>query len=241
MKYRKRVFESPEKAWQLLIENGDADPKFRERHEKATKARIFGVYKSLELLRKVPPPENIALALLYGLQNAACFMCWAKGMNPGLERERGRNVEDHCHKTGMVRALLCKSCNTQEGQGGSSLWKFYRKYAPANGWYCRYFGYGAQWQGNDDDPVLNRVSLPKTILTESFCLGHPQESLDRYQQFAEALLPGYRPNIAICRFDSFGNLILGEANDAVLQIESMIVQGDRVRRRKQVKKLFDAG
>ncbi len=29
---------------------------------------------------------------------------------------------DHCHYTGLVRALLCRSCNIREGVGGPTLW-----------------------------------------------------------------------------------------------------------------------
>jgi len=35
----------------------------------------------------------------------------------GLCGFRGQLVEDHCHDTGKVRGMICKSCNTTEGRG----------------------------------------------------------------------------------------------------------------------------
>ena len=35
-------------------------------------------------------------------------------------------VEDHCHRTGLVRGLLCRSCNTAEGQSTTPAWREWR-------------------------------------------------------------------------------------------------------------------
>lgn len=43
---------------------------------------------------------------MYDAQNGCCYIC---------DRPRKRNAKklsvDHCHKTGMVRGLLCQKCN----------------------------------------------------------------------------------------------------------------------------------
>ena len=43
---------------------------------------------------------------LHELQQSLCGMCG---------RDRGRLIEDHDHDTGLIRGLLCRSCNTLEG------------------------------------------------------------------------------------------------------------------------------
>lgn len=44
-------------------------------------------------------------------QDGRCGMC---GFREQL-------VEDHCHETGLVRGLLCRSCNTLEGMSGRNF------------------------------------------------------------------------------------------------------------------------
>ncbi|AJD82478.1 EndoVII [Mycobacterium phage Sheen] len=50
---------------------------------------------------------------LYKAQGGVCYICErAKGLGPGeYIKGRKRLAVDHCHKTGMVRGLLCSSCN----------------------------------------------------------------------------------------------------------------------------------
>lgn len=52
------------------------------------------------------------VAALRQLQQDCCGMCG----DP--ETENGRLEIDHDHDTGMVRGLLCRSCNNHEGQHG---------------------------------------------------------------------------------------------------------------------------
>lgn len=40
-------------------------------------------------------------------------------------------VDDHCHKTGQIRGLLCRSCNTREGVSKGDLYIRYRRIHPA--------------------------------------------------------------------------------------------------------------
>lgn len=119
--------------------------------------RMREIYESLASFRRVPPPESIANALLRRIQSGSCFVCQCRS-EFALPRESGL-VEDHDHETGMVRSLLCSSCNASEGAGVNSIWLTYRQFAPANGWYYRYFGRGQQWDGSDPDPLQKRVNL----------------------------------------------------------------------------------
>jgi hypothetical protein len=125
------------------------------RYHTSVKGRITSFYSELDEYRRVPPPETLCATLLYAIQNESCFMCWALGRG---QRKGEYLVEDHCHKTGMVRSLLCRSCNVTEGKAYDLPWQIYREYAPANGWYYRYFGFGEQWHSWDPDPLVHRVT-----------------------------------------------------------------------------------
>lgn len=75
---------------------------------------------------KVPPgpvpPHLSATAALRLWQAGACAMCSAS---------RGRLLVDHCHRTGLVRGLLCTSCNTAEAHSGAAAFIAYRERPPA--------------------------------------------------------------------------------------------------------------
>lgn len=55
-------------------------------------------------------------AEMYRMQDGKCAICH----QPELSKDRHRNVRvlavDHCHRTGVVRELLCYSCNSMLGQ-----------------------------------------------------------------------------------------------------------------------------
>lgn len=55
-------------------------------------------------------------------QAGACAMCSAS---------RRRLLVDHCHRTGLVRGLLCDSCNTAEGLRTTPVIAAYRERPPA--------------------------------------------------------------------------------------------------------------
>ena len=142
----------------IKLENLEAAK--NDRWSESVEERILFYYSKAEPYRRVPPPEAIAHALLNHLQGGRCFMCLCMGRGGadwGL-------VEDHCHETGMVRALLCRSCNSLEGKAARRPWHVYREYAPANGWYYRYEGMKAEWQPGDPDPLPNRMKMNIDLL-----------------------------------------------------------------------------
>ncbi len=52
-----------------------------------------------------------------------CAVCAVRGQHL---------VDDHCHASGQVRGLLCRSCNVREGRSGSDpLFVRYRRLHPA--------------------------------------------------------------------------------------------------------------
>lgn len=83
------------------------------------------------------PPHLSTTGALRRWQDGACAMCSARP-----ERLR----VDHCHRTGLVRGLLCTSCNTAEGLTSSPAFAAYRERPPAV-----ILGieeqYGAVWDG----------------------------------------------------------------------------------------------
>ena len=68
------------------------------------------------------PPHLSATQALRRWQAGACAMCSAFPK---------RLLVDHCHRTGLVRGLLCTSCNTAEGLGNSPAFAAYRERPPA--------------------------------------------------------------------------------------------------------------
>lgn len=88
--------------------------------------------------------EELAIALLDDWQDSRCAVC---GSN-------WETVTEHDHITGLVRGLLCRSCNTLEGghQDAGHVWDRYRQLPPTLilGVRLRYF-----------DPYLRRYAHPK--------------------------------------------------------------------------------
>lgn len=171
----------------LLVEESSA----RKEHEfdvwqSSVENKIKALYQELSLYRKVPPPEAAAYLLLSELQGGRCFMCW---VTDDTFKSNDHLVEDHCHSTGMVRALLCRSCNILESKSPNRMWETYRKFAPANGWYYRYFGYGQQWNEWDDDPLHTRVTMKDVGFEgDSFRECYRNKTLlENYQKAASSL------------------------------------------------------
>ena len=76
-------------------------------------------------------------------QAGSCAMCSAHSE---------RLLVDHCHRSGLVRGLLCTSCNTAEGLQGAPLFAAYRERPPAV-----MLGieeqYGSAWDGFTREPA----------------------------------------------------------------------------------------
>jgi hypothetical protein len=84
------------------------------------------------------PKHLTATQALRRWQAGACAMCSASG---------GRLLVDHCHRTGVIRGLLCSSCNTAEGLGSSPAFAAYRERPPAVMLGAKE-QYGSAWDGH---------------------------------------------------------------------------------------------
>jgi hypothetical protein len=64
---------------------------------------------------------------------------------------QGAPAEDHCHRTGLFRGYLCRSCNQQEGTYDTLIFRQYRERPPAVivGYTYRYRGFGTSPEGAD--------------------------------------------------------------------------------------------
>jgi hypothetical protein len=108
-----------------------------------------------------------------GMAFAQAVMLFSHGLcaicgNPG-----GDHVEDHDHRTGMVRGWLCRSCNTREGlnRDPDSVWGKYRQRHPYQmlGIEMPYSGYG--WE--DGKPIGAEVWPPPEVSEVDQWKNHP--------------------------------------------------------------------
>lgn len=79
----------------------------------------------------------------YAFHDDRCAIC---GSTPR------RLSNDHDHATGLVRGLLCRSCNLREGHGWDGVFELYRQRPPAvilgyRGYYVG-FGWLPRWWEN---------------------------------------------------------------------------------------------
>jgi hypothetical protein len=83
--------------------------------------------------------------------NHDCAVCGAAGT--------GGLVEDHDHRTGLVRGRLCRSCNAQEGRSDAGVFQKYRERSPAAilGISVRYH---RAWTGDAVDRMHTPVPAP---------------------------------------------------------------------------------
>jgi len=72
----------------------------------------------------IMPEQRVAFAVLEHWHNGRCGIC-------GEVPTRGGLVRDHDHDSGLIRGLLCYSCNTAECRSTSLLFANYRQRPPA--------------------------------------------------------------------------------------------------------------
>lgn len=165
--------------------------------------KIKRIWNESAKYRLVPPPEYIAGNLLMEIQENSCLICEAKN----------DLIHDHCHDSGMVRAILCIRCNVLEGlSGNKSPWGIYREYAPANGWFFRYFGVSEQWKSGYEDPLPNRIKLKEYwgSLKEQGILYHRNQDQYFINQYKQLLLncdETIIPYTCHRKFDANGKII----------------------------------
>jgi hypothetical protein len=68
---------------------------------------------------RLTPPEK--RDRLYVLQGGKCGACRIPGLPRTAGTRKGKLFLDHDHYTGLVRGLLCRSCNQCDGIMGSRL------------------------------------------------------------------------------------------------------------------------
>jgi len=92
-----------------------------------------------------PSADEVASPLFY-LDSWRFFAFHASGVCAlcGVRPVDGHLVEDHDHRTGMVRGLLCRGCNVREGKSNTAVLIRYRRIRPAQilGLYLPYTGIG---------------------------------------------------------------------------------------------------
>ncbi len=105
--------------------NGEARARVRRKErprnlssERATRRRYYHTnamrvkFQRIKRAYNLNPEEYVALL---DIQGGACFIC-----RTALESGKSTHV-DHCHETGLVRGLLCNSCNLALGHLKNSV------------------------------------------------------------------------------------------------------------------------
>jgi hypothetical protein len=77
--------------------------------------------------------REAAAAVLYSNEAhaATALETWHEGRCAICGWNREELVTDHDHETGLIRGLLCRSCNTREGIRGDGVFAAYRSRNPA--------------------------------------------------------------------------------------------------------------
>ncbi|MEW2068619.1 endonuclease domain-containing protein [Streptomyces sp. NPDC007346] len=93
------------------------------------------------------PPHLSATQALRRWQAGACAMCSARPT---------RLLVDHCHRSGLIRGLLCTSCNTAEGLQDAPSFVAYRS-RPPTVLLGMEEQYGSAWDGFGRTPADQAV------------------------------------------------------------------------------------
>lgn len=108
------------------------------------------------------PPHLSATQAIRRWQAGACAMCSASPE---------RLLVDHCHRTGLVRGLLCTSCNTAEGLTSSPAFAAYRERPPAvmlgveEQYGSVWDGHGVAGNRNADQRNADHVDAAEALFT----------------------------------------------------------------------------
>lgn len=112
-------------------ERAEAAENRRRRYEREQALRphpqptpVPGSTRSPGVLHYHSWPEPRPGAGLWDWHGQRCALC-------GVDGHWRRLVLDHCHRTGLMRGLLCVGCNTQEGLSRAALFRAYRQRPPA--------------------------------------------------------------------------------------------------------------
>lgn len=75
----------------------------------------------------------------------------------GIRPVDGHLIDDHCHATGQIRGLLCRSCNPREGASSLHIFVRYRRIHPAAilDYHVMYSGRG--WEFGWSGPEVRRA------------------------------------------------------------------------------------
>jgi hypothetical protein len=100
----------PSRESKLKYSRSDKAKALRKNHYESKKA----YYQEYERNRQYLKMYSITIAdydRMLKSQNGVCKMCGADRAGP----KRQKFAVDHCHKTGVVRGLLCVACNVAVG------------------------------------------------------------------------------------------------------------------------------
>lgn len=91
-------------------------PKVTKKREWPTPEEIFAKQRGNRFNMSLAEYEH-----LLELQGGACAICFCKETKLTKAGDPQALSIDHCHETGMIRGLLCSSCNTLLGLAKDSI------------------------------------------------------------------------------------------------------------------------